>query len=384
MKALVLNGEFSPRDGVSPGGSRGQWAKNASTTWRRPTLEIRERPKPSPAYGEVLIKIRRCGVCGTDVHALATDGADYVRFSGPMRLPAILGHEFSGVVEAVGPGVQNLEPGAWVTAESIQWCGRCSPCRRGQFNQCARVELVGLTVDGAFAEYLCLPERLCWSLAPIKAAGFNEADTLTLGALIEPIGCAYNGLFVAGGGFYPGASLCVYGAGPIGLGAVALGRLAGASKVVVVEPSPLRRALAQEFGADIALDLQKDGGMPCAELEAASGGGGFDIQVEAAGAGQGVIDAMQSLAGANGKMIYLGRGETQSQWNLNPLVSGAQRLVGARGHAGAGIFEQVIRLMASRRLNPLSMVSKTYEFDAVFEAIKRAGACIDGKVMVAF
>src|SRR5437762_5001788 len=131
MKALLLDAEWSPRPGYEPSERerREQRAENASLVYRTPSLRLAERPVPAPGPGELLVKVKACGVCGSDLHMIEQEPDGYMSSADPANLPVVLGHEFSGVVAEVGAGVDAIRPGDPVCVECSQWCGVCPPCR---------------------------------------------------------------------------------------------------------------------------------------------------------------------------------------------------------------------------------------------------------------
>src|SRR5258707_15301193 len=185
MKALTLNGTWAPRAGYQVNAAERETAKaiRASAVWKLPKLELIDRPVLRIEDDEVLIRVRTCGICGTDTHCFEADEEGYVRFSGPARLPVTFGHEFSGEVIEIGKKVIGLKIGEPVACESINWCGTCTSCRSGNPNQCDRIELLGLTMPGALAEYVAVNQRFCWSLETLRDAFPSEKQMYELGAL---------------------------------------------------------------------------------------------------------------------------------------------------------------------------------------------------------
>jgi len=196
MKAVVVDGHWEPKDKsvMTEAELSSRRANIGSQVWRNTTFEIKEVAEPVLSRSDVLIKVKSCGVCGTDSHLYELDSDGYILFSGPVRFPTVIGHEYSGIVEAVGKDVINFKPGDKVVAESIVWCGKCTPCRSGSFNQCKNVELAGVTANGAMAEYVSTNELQCWKIDSMEST-FGE-KLFNIAALIEPIGCAYNGMFI--------------------------------------------------------------------------------------------------------------------------------------------------------------------------------------------
>ena len=385
MKALMAEAEWQPRPGyqVSAAEIQRQRALSGSQVWRHPRFAFKDLPLPRIEDDEVLIRVKAVGICGSDTHVYETDRDGYIIFSGLVRLPCVLGHEFSGVVEKAGKLVQELAPGDLVAMESIQWCGLCTPCRSGNFNQCQHIELLGLSTHGALAELAAVKAKYCWKLNGLRDR-YAEADIFEIGALIEPIGCAYNGMFVSGGGLKPGETVAVYGAGPIGLAAVALARLSGASRIIAFERLESRLELAKIMGADFVFRVGPEGNpVPASQLVLElTGGVGADMQVEAAGDAPHTIPEMERSTAPNGRIVYLGRAERSTPISLDGLVSGAQKIVGARGHSGYGIFPNIIRLIATGRMDPRPMITARFPFDEALAALERSAARIDGKIIV--
>lgn len=383
MKALVANAEWNPRKGypLSAHESRSKAAIVGSQVWQHPHLEIQTVPTPVVRDDEVLIRVVACGICGSDTHIYETDSEGYILFSGLTKLPCIPGHEFSGEVVEVGKDVIGFEKGDIVTSESIMWCGKCLPCRSGMLNQCENVELMGLSSNGAFADYISVTAKYCWKLNSLEQR-FGKKDVYRIGTLIEPIGCAYNGIFISGGGFLPGSHAIIYGAGPIGLGAVLLLRTAGAAKIIALDVVDERLALARNLGADVVLNVNKE---PRVEevIRELTSGRGADIQVEASGAAHVTLPLMQKLCSPRGKIITLGRVDSSAQVDLNGVVSGAHAIIGSRGHSGYGIYPEIIRLLEGGRLNGAKeMVTSVFPFSRIQDGFALSAKRTEAKILI--
>lgn len=194
-----------------------------------------DRARPVAGLGQVLIEIRRAGICGTDIHIWHGD-YELAEF------PLIPGHEFAGVVAAVGKGVTRYAVGDRVTADPNIPCLTCSECQRNMFNQCHDLSVVGVTRDGAFAEYVVVPERVVFGIGDLSFAA---------GALVEPLACVVWGLKRVD--VQPGDRAIVFGAGPMGCLLMQAVRAAGASSVTMVDREPSRLAMAVELGASHTL-----------------------------------------------------------------------------------------------------------------------------------
>ena len=170
MQAIVLDAEWEPRNGaaISERDLARRWAPNANHAWRNPSMELHTVEDPSgPGPGELVVRIEACGICGSDVHMYETDDAGYMILPYHVACPVVVGHEFAGTVVAVGEDVTGFAEGSLVTVEEIQYCGACRACRGGYPNSCERIEDIGFTIDGGFAEYVRVPARAAWSLDPL-------------------------------------------------------------------------------------------------------------------------------------------------------------------------------------------------------------------------
>jgi scyllo-inosose 3-dehydrogenase len=369
MRALQLSADWVPRPGVAPpdpDDTDRRLARRGNQVWHAPRIELVELPDPAPRPDEVVIRVRACGICGSDLHFVERDPDGYMLYPGMVSTPVVTGHEFAGVVQAVGSAVADLRPGDPVCAEEIAWCGECLACRAGRPNNCTRIEELGFSFDGAHAQYVRTRARYCWSLQPLRDAGFDEDRTFTSGALVEPTSVAYLAMFVTAGGFLPGSSVAVVGAGPIGLAAIALARAAGAGRVLAFEVEPARRELAEAMGADAVLDPRSLG--PSGVTDAArehTRGRGIDMWVEASGA-RGIAELMTAALAPAGRMVLVGRGPHTIDLDPEHLIVRGASLHGSIGHSGAGAFGRVIDLMAARRIDMTRIVSSTVSLgDAV-------------------
>ena len=387
MKSIVLEAEWKPRPNysVSPIELQSKMANMASMIWRKPVFESRETPIPDLKPDEVLIKVGACGVCGSDTHCFETDADGYVIFSGPAKFPVIPGHEFSGEIVEVGSAVTGFHKGELVVAEGMIYCGMCTSCRSGRPNQCQSLKMLGFSANGAYAEYVAIKAKLCWSIDGLADTLGSKQRALELGALVEPISCSFNGIFVAGRGMRPGDTAVIFGAGPIGLGAIALARAAGAAKVFAFDISDARCALALECGADEAYNpkqLHMAGQTVSDVVLSHTKGWGAELVIEAAGAAQHLMPDIEAILSPGAQMIYLGRTGERAPVMLDVLVSGASSITGARGHAGGGCFPHVIRLLESKRIQVGPMITARLDFGSFHEALAQSCARTDGKIML--
>jgi len=382
MKALILTARWEPKENyvVSEFERRTGKAITGNSVWRYPKLAIQDWEVPKPGPNDLLLKVRACGVCGSDVHFYETDEEGYILYPGLTKFPTILGHEFSGEVVEVGSNVTDFKVGDMVTAEEMIWCGYCKPCRNGFPNHCVNLEEIGFTIPGAFAEYIAVGAKYCWKIDAL-AERYGDVDkAYEAGATVEPTSVAYNGVFERGGGFRPGAYIVVYGAGPIGLGAIALSKASGAAKVIAFEVSAVRRELAEKVGADFVFNPEDVS--PHEVVMELTEGEGADMHIEAAGAPVLTVPEMEKSLAINGKIVQIGRAAQRVPMYLETLQVRRGQVAGAQGHSGHAIFPSVIRMMASGLIDQTQIITSRYTLDNAVDAIKRATARQDGKIMV--
>jgi scyllo-inosose 3-dehydrogenase len=384
VKAILLEADWDPRPGYPTTNQEvlSRKATMASQVWRRPRFTPVDLPDPTPAHGQVLLRVLACGVCGSDTHCYERDDDGYVLFSGPVRLPVVVGHEYTAEVLEVGPGVRNLRPGQLVVGEGMLYCGVCEACRVGQPNQCPDLDMLGFSSQGAYAEYLVADERMLWSLDGLAEALGDAVQAAEWGALVEPVGCSYNGMFVSAGGIAPGAHVAVFGCGPIGLGAIALARAAGAATVLAFETVSERRDIAVAMGADAAWDPREVSASEV--IRDRTRGWGADMIVEAAGAGLSTIPEIERAFAPGGAMVYLGRTGERVPVMLDVMVTKAARIAGARGHVGRGIFPRIIRLLEAGRRDLKPMITARVPFEHTIDALRLSTKRTDAKILVTY
>ncbi|MBI5955723.1 MAG: alcohol dehydrogenase catalytic domain-containing protein [Chloroflexi bacterium] len=382
MKGLMLRAKWEPRQDyvLSEFEKTTGKAITGNSVWRHPELKVQEVPKPQVKPDQVLLRVKACGVCGSDMHFYETDKDNYIMYPGLTRFPVITGHEFSGQIVEMGGAVTDFKVGDMVTAEEMIWCGECVPCRNGFPNQCQRLEEIGFTINGAFAEYLAIGAKYCWKINDLLKVYGTEDRAYEAGALVEPTSVAYNGIFQRAGGFKPGAYAAVYGAGPIGLASIALCKAAGAAKVIAFEISAQRRELAKAVGADYVFDPREVS--PGAKVMEITAGEGAEMQVEAAGAPTLVLPEMEKSLAINGKIVQIGRAAERVPMYLETFQVRHSQVFGAQGHSGNGTFPSVIRLMASGLIDMTRIITARYNLDQVVSAIAQSASRQDGKIMV--
>ena len=231
-----------------------------------PGAEIREVPIPSFGRTDVLVKVKAASICGTDLHIYEWDRWAQNRIHPPL----IPGHEFCGEVAAFGDEVTSVKEGDFVSAEMHVACGKCQQCRTGEAHICQHVKIIGVDTDGAFAEFVVIPESNIWKLDP--------AIPQEYASILDPLGNAVHTVLA---GEIAAKTVAITGCGPIGLFAIAVARAVGATTVFAIEVNEHRRRIAQQMKADYVLDPSIQDVKSI--LREKTGGLGADVVLEMAG-----------------------------------------------------------------------------------------------------
>jgi len=257
---------------------------------RRLGLTLDEVPVPSPGADDVLVRVEAASLCGTDLHIYHWDEWSAQRVQPPLTL----GHEFAGTVVDVGRNVRHLASGDYVSAESHVTCGMCFHCRTGQAHMCERTQILGVDRDGAFAEYVVVPESVIW---------LNDRTKLPpeIATLQEPFG---NAVFATGIHDLAGRTVAVLGCGPIGLFSIAIARASGAGRVLASDRVPFRLDLARTMGATGVLDTAETDDVPEWFLEQ-NEGEHVDVVFEMSGAPAAIGDSFK-IARNGGHVVLFG------------------------------------------------------------------------------
>jgi len=291
-------------------------------------LEIQDVPVPEPGAGEILVRVKACGICGSDVHGF--DGS-----TGRRRPPIIMGHEASGVVAKTGEGVTQFRPGDRVTFDSTVYCGRCEFCRQGRVNLCDNRRVLGVSCaeyrrDGAFAEYVVVPEHIAYRLP--DSVSFEQA------ALIEPLSVALHA--VDRGDLRLGEAVLVIGGGMIGSLIVQLVKVAGASDIVVLEPDPFRQELVRRAGATAVFSPHESWRE---ELSEGTGGKRITLVFDAVGIDETVRSAVENVE-KGGRVVLVGNLAPQTTLLLQAVVTRELTLLGSC--ASQGDYPRCLDLLA--------------------------------------
>jgi L-iditol 2-dehydrogenase len=315
-----------------------------------------EVPDPPVGPQEVLVQVKACGICGSDVHGV--DGS-----TGRRRPPIVMGHEASGVIAQVGAEVAEWKSGDRVTFDSTIYCGKCHFCRRGEVNLCDDRSVLGVSCDeyrrdGAFAEYIAIPERILYRIP--DELSFEHA------AMVEPLSVAFHA--VARIPISVNDTAVVVGAGMIGLLAVQVLRAAGCGTIIAVDLEENRLDLARGLGADVG--LKADACDVVEEVRGRSDGRGADLAFEAVGMPQTVEMAVQCLR-KGGSLALVGNFSPTVQLPLQAVVAREISLYGS--YAARGEYPACLDMIArgAVKLEPLiSAAAPLSEGAAWFERLR--------------
>jgi 6-hydroxycyclohex-1-ene-1-carbonyl-CoA dehydrogenase len=317
-----------------------------------PRLSIEEVPAPEPQAGEVVMRVAACGLCHTDLHYLDHG----VRtFKAP---PIILGHEAAGTVARLGSGVSGLAPGDRVLAPSVWACGRCRFCRAGRENLCVDLVMPGNHTQGAFAEYLAVPAKELVRLPP-------DLPLERACVIADAVSTPYHAVKQRGQ-VRAGDAVAVVGCGGVGLNVVQCAALAGAT-VIAVDLNEGRLALARRLGASHTINPSA---LERVDKEVRRlTDGGVDVAFEVVGNPK-TIDLAFNLLRKGGRLVVIGFSQEAVPINAAKLMFYELELVGSLG-CGAGLYPEIVGLVASGRIDLEPIVSGTLPLDRINEGFDR-------------
>lgn len=308
------------------------------------------RALPSPLAGEVSLRVLRAGICGSDLHIL--------HGSNPFaRYPRIIGHEFAGVIEAVGPEVAGLAIGQRVVIDPVVACGHCYPCRIGRPNVCGNLEVFGVHRDGGFRHRLTVPARNC-VVVP-------DSVSIEVAALAEPLSIAANVLTRTG--IAPQDTVLIYGAGTVGLTVLQVAKLHGA-RCLVADLDAARLERAQAFGADVLIDSSRED-VPT-RVSGENDGLGPTLVIDGAGVPALLAEACR-VASPAGRIGILGFSPAPCAMSQQEIVKKELALFGSR--LNRGLLPEVMNWLASGQLQPGPMITQTFaarDAQAAFDLVE--------------
>jgi threonine 3-dehydrogenase len=330
-----------------------------------PGLKEIQTDQPKPGYREVLVKVKVTSVCGTDYHIYKWDEWAQAH----IKPPRIIGHEFAGEVVEVGPDVTSRKVGDMVAAESHIACGTCYQCRTGNAHICERLRIIGVDVDGSFAEYVKIPEQNAW---PIP----REVPTETA-SILEPLGNAVHAAFAAD---IAGNDVTIFGCGPVGLSAVALTSVSGSLSVTAVDINEYRLKLATRMGASKTINSKEQDAV--AEIHADTEGRGAGVVLEMSGNDAAIRDAFRAVRNG-GAVILFGLPSREVKLNVGDDLIFKEAHV--RGIVGREIFKTWYKLEAlvkSGKVDLRPLITHRMPLNQLDEAMKLVGSGDCGKIVL--
>jgi len=335
------------RDQAEP--KDGEYDMRQAVMTRPGTIEFRSAPEPVPGAGQALLRIRRIGVCGSDIHV----------FHGKhpfTSYPVVQGHEYSAIIESVGHGVTGMKPGMRVTARPQLVCGKCRPCLRGDYNICDHLKVQGFQAPGCAQDLFVVDVDRIVRLAE----GMSDEQ----GALVEPAAVAAHS--TARGPDLAGRNVVVLGAGTIGNLVAQAARCRGARKVLITDLSEFRLRKAQACGVDAVCHLQQQKLSEAARD--AFGADGFDVAFEAVGAEGALDDAVQHIQ-KGGDIVVLGVFGERPRVDMSIVGDRELRLIGTLMYKHED-YEQAVSWIASDAIRTEPLVTRHFPFEQYPEAYR--------------
>ena len=326
-------------------------------------LRVEEHEMPKVGPKDVLIQVKACGVCGTDVHIYEGD-----KGAAEVTPPTILGHEFSGVIAEVGAEVTNYKAGDRVCIDPNCYCGACEPCRNGVVHYCEHMIGYGTTVNGGFAEYCAVNERQVYKL--------GDNTSFEQGAMTEPVACCLHGMDMCE--IRPGHQVVVIGGGMIGLLMLQLSRLAGAAKVALLEPVESKREVGKKLGADICIDpIHEDVKARLKE----EGMTWVNTVIECVGRPSTIEQAID-IAGNKAVVMMFGLTKPDETISVKPFEIFRKELVLKASYINPYTQKRALDLIDSGRLDVSSMVYEVADLDELADILSRPELRAKGKYII--
>jgi threonine 3-dehydrogenase len=327
-----------------------------------PGFVLKDVPEPSFRDDEVLIRVHRAGVCGTDVHIYQWDAWA----QGRVKPPIIVGHEFAGEVVRVGQLVTDVREGDRVTAEGHIVDGRCLLCRTGNSHVCPYTKIIGVDRDGCFAEYIAMPATNVWHL--------DDAVSFDIGGIHDPMGNAFHTVLTAD---IPGSTVLVTGCGPIGIFAVGICRAAGASRIIASDINDTRLSLAARMGAhDVVHPDEAE-----AVVKERTGGLGVDVVLEMSGVASAIHQAF-SLVRVGGRVQMLGIPAKPIEVDFSTeIIFKGLTVYGVVGRRMYDTWLSMTRFLRSGQFDPTPVITHRFPLDGFDDAMRVIKSGDAGKVI---
>jgi L-iditol 2-dehydrogenase len=304
-----------------------------------------------PKANEVKLKVRACGICGSDIHG-------YLGITGRRIPPVIMGHEFSGEVVQLGEGVDNLALGDRVAVYPIDFCGECEMCKKGDNHLCLNKRAFGvLDIDGAFAEYICVPAKVCFKL--------KDNISYEVGSIMEPLAVAYRA--IAHLGDLNGKDVLIVGTGTIGLLALACVKIQNPNKIFVSDLSDTRLEIAKQMGADVVINPSKNNLQEIIMSE--TNNKGLDAVAEAVGVASTVKQGIDVLT-FGGSAVWIGISSKIIDVEMQKIVTKELTVKGSFLY-GFDEFKKVVNILNEGKMDITPLLSRQISLEELPETMKQ-------------
>jgi len=299
-------------------------------------MPLRQLETPLPTAEDVIISVQAVGICGSDVHG-------FMGATGRRKPPIVMGHEFSGLITAVGEGVTNYKVGDRVVGQPLLPCGQCHNCRAGVWNICLNRSGLGMNLNGAYAEAVRTPQQLLYRLP--------DSLSWEQGAMVEPLAVALHAVNLTPLALMD--KVVIVGAGPIGLLTLMAARLKGAGTIIITDLIPHRLAMARQLGADVTVNVAEQD--PAAVVREHTAGLGGDVVIEAVGETAAVQQAL-AVVRTGGHVTWIGNSQPEIELNMQQVVTRELTIRGIYGFNKE--FAQSLEVIRSGKLDVRPLIEK--------------------------
>lgn len=336
----------------------------AAVFYGKEDIRIEDKSIPEVKPDEVLIRVRACGICGTDIHIF--DGSEG---AAPTPSGTVLGHEFAGEAVRCGDKVEGISAGDRVCVDPNKLCGKCDYCRGRIGHFCEKIVGIGTTVNGGFAEYCSVPQSQVYKFDNVT---YNEA------AMTEPAACCLHGIDKCG--IEPGDTVAVIGGGMIGLLMLQLARIKGAAKLIMIEPVEEKRKISQTLGADIAINPYDD---DVKKVLDENGIGRISTVIECVGKPSTIEQAI-SIAGKKSTVMMFGLTKPEETAEIKPFEIFKKEITLKASYINPYTQKRALDLINNRKIDVKSMIYKTISIDELPALLKDKNERVKGKYIVTF
>lgn len=329
-------------------------------------FDLVEKDIPNIGENDLLLKVKACSVCGTDLHIYNWEHP----WDKRVKPPITIGHEFAGEVVEMGRNVRGFEIGDNVSAESHIPCGYCHQCRTDMQHICSNLKILGVDTEGGFADYVSIPQSVAWK----NPKGMSPQ----IACIQEPFG---NAVYTVSSTNMLGKTVAVFGCGPIGLFSIGIARAGGATKIIAISGTDFHTQIAKKMGADIVLNRHDVKDM-VKELKDLTDGIGVDVMLEMSGSGEALNQGLKSLKkGGEASVLGLPKEQVAVDWS-NDIVLKDIRIHGVAGRLMYKTWFITSRLLSSGRVNVEPVITHKVKFQDFQKGIEDAIVGKAGKVVL--